>query len=264
LGAYIGIQLAVVAGARAMPADVHNTVVVAGFVALAPIMLVVYRVLVRVVERRPAREIVFAPGLALAGVLSGAGLFLVVYLALWLLGRAHWSGLSSGAALGLPFAIAIASAVGEELTFRGGIFRVLEDSFGTAIAVIVSAAVFGLMHALNPGATEVSTAAIAIEAGVLLGLAYVATRNLWLPIGLHFGWNFTEGGIFGAAVSGHGYNGMIQVSLSGPDWLTGGKFGPEASIVAVLVSVVLSAILLAITLRRGSWKPIGFRLLLAA
>jgi membrane protease YdiL (CAAX protease family) len=264
LGAYIGIQLAVVAGARAMPADAHDTVVVAGFVALAPIMLVVYSVLVRVVERRPAREIVFVPGLALAGVLSGAGLFLVVYSALWLLGRAHWSGLSSGAALGLPLAIAIASAVGEELTFRGGIFRVLEDSFGTTIAVIVSAAVFGLMHALNPGATAVSTAAIAIEAGVLLGMAYVATRNLWLPIGLHFGWNFTEGGIFGAAVSGRDYNGLIHVSLSGPDWLTGGKFGPEASIVAVLVSVVLSAILLAITLRRGGWKPIGFRLLLAA
>jgi membrane protease YdiL (CAAX protease family) len=71
-----------------------------------------------------------------------------------------------------------------------------------AIALLVSAAVFGRVHAGNPGASWVSSLSIALESGVLLGLAYAATRSLWLPIGLHFGWNFTAGGIFGAAVSG--------------------------------------------------------------
>ena len=66
---------------------------------------------------------------------------------------------------------------------------------------------------------------IVLEAGVLLGLAYAATRSLWLPIGLHFGWNFTEGGIFGASVSGRAYHGMFKFSLSGSDILTGGAFG---------------------------------------
>lgn len=111
--------------------------------------------------------------------------------------------------LGRALAIAIASAVGEEIVFRGVVFRLLEARLGTTIALVLSAAAFGLLHAGNPGATWGSTLAIACESGVLLGLAYAASRALWLPIGLHFGWNFTEGGVFGAAVSGGQNTGLI-------------------------------------------------------
>ena len=92
---------------------------------------------------------------------------------------------------------------------------------------------------LNPGATIRSSVAIALEAGVLLGAAYAATQRLWLPIGLHAGWNFTEGSLFGMTLSGNTMGvGLLRGSLSGPQILTGGAFGPEASIVAVMVCLV--------------------------
>jgi hypothetical protein len=91
----------------------------------------------------------------------------------------------------------------------------------------------------NSGATTVSTVAIALEAGVLLGAAYAACGSLWLPIGLHFGWNFTEGGVFGVAVSGRKAGaGIVNMPLSGSALWTGGQFGPEASLVAVAVCLV--------------------------
>ena len=80
-----------------------------------------------------------------------------------------------------------------------------------------------------------------MEAGVLLGAAYAATTRLWLPIGLHVGWNFTEGSLFGMSVSGGtATGGLVRGSLNGPQILTGGQFGPEASIVAVIISLAVS------------------------
>ena len=139
--------------------------------------------------------------------------------------------------MGHALAIAIEAAVGEEIVLRGVVYRRLEERLGAALALLVSASVFGLMHAGNPGANWVSTLAIALESGLLLGLAYAATRSLWLPIGLHFGWGFTEGGIFGAAVSGGKYSGLIDAPLAGPPWVTGGAFGPEASVAALVISL---------------------------
>jgi membrane protease YdiL (CAAX protease family) len=120
--------------------------------------------------------------------------------------------------------------------------------------MLVSAAFFGGVHIFNPGATLISSAAIAIEAGLLLALAYTATRSLWLPIGLHFAWNFTEGGIFTTQVSGGKVPGILETTLTGPELLTGGKFGPEASVVAVGVCLTAALIFLIVTLRRGEWR----------
>ena len=256
-GAYIGLQVLVQIIIHRLPAVDHDIAFLIGFTAVGVLMLPAYRIVVRLVERRHARELAFAPSLALGGVILGALLFCTVYLALWATGAAHWGGVGHDSRVLVPFAVALAAAFGEELTFRGGVFRVLEDGFGTAVALIVSAGAFGLVHALNAGASIVSTAAIALEAGVFLGLAYAATRNLWLPIGLHFGWNFTEGGIFGADVSGRAYHGVFKFSLSGPDILTGGAFGPEASIVAIGISLAASLVLAAIAIRSGNWKPLS-------
>src|SRR5262249_39839900 len=115
--------------------------------------------------------------------------------------------------------------------------------------------VFGLLHAANPGATVVSTVAIALEAGALLGMAYAASRSLWLPIGLHFGWNFTEGGLFGAAVSGGHSQGVINSTIAGPALVTGGLFGPEASVIAVAVCLFATVVLSVSAVRRGRWRP---------
>ncbi len=133
----------------------------------------------------------------------------------------------------------LAGALTEELLFRGFLFRTVRDLFGTWAGVAVSALLFGAAHAFNPGATVVSTIAIALEAGVLLSLAYAATNRLWVPIGLHAAWNFSESFIFGTAVSGHATtHAVLYGKLQGPAFLTGGAFGPEASIVAVLICLV--------------------------
>jgi uncharacterized protein len=223
---------------------------------LSAVMIVSYRGLVKLTERRAPLELgrrSATKGVA-TGILVGAGLFALVYVILWALGAVVFEGYGGSSGFIAALAVAIASAVGEEIAFRGVVFRLLEDCAGTAVALLVSAAAFGLVHAGNQGATWVSTLAIALESGTLLGLVYAATRSLWLPIGLHFGWNFTEGGIFGAAVSGGHNTGLVVAPLSGPPILTGGDFGPEASIVAMAVSLIASAALVIITLRAGEWR----------
>jgi hypothetical protein len=157
-------------------------------------------------------------------------------------------------------AAAAMAAVGEEIIMRGVAYRLFEEGFGTTIAVLLSGALFGVLHAANPGSTIESTAAIALEAGILLAAAYVLTRSLWFPIGLHFGWNFTEGGIFGTSVSGgKSATGLIATHVSGPNYLTGGLFGPEASLPAVLVCLTAAAVMLVLAARRGEWKRFRVR-----
>jgi hypothetical protein len=96
---------------------------------------------------------------------------------------------------------------------------------------------------------------VAVEAGVLLGLAYSVCGRLWLPIGLHFGWNFAESGIFGSSLSGYSFGGLLHTVTSGPPLLSGGSFGPEGSVVAMAVCVAASTVLAIITMRRGNWRP---------
>ncbi|MGI8839331.1 MAG: CPBP family intramembrane glutamic endopeptidase [Caulobacteraceae bacterium] len=260
---YAGAQIAGLKVAALVGTPWGRLVGAAVGMALAALLLAVYAGLTRVIERRRAAEIAFWPGGALIGALLGFGLFCAAYAVLWTLGYAHVDGLSAGTTA--VFAIAmtsIAAGIGEELIFRGGVFRILEQSLGTGAALILSAAMFGAMHAANPGATMVSTAAIVIEAGLLLALAYAATRNLWLPIGLHAAWNFTEGGVFGAAVSGHAGTGLLKTTLTGPPLLSGGVFGPEASIVVVGVCGLLALAFFVRARRNGQWKPMAFRMVL--
>jgi len=106
----------------------------------------------------------------------------------------------------------------------------------TQAALAVTSGLFGLAHIFNPGATWFSSFAIAVEAGVLLGGAYMLTRSLWLPMGLHAGWNFTQGEIFDVPVSGTPVHGLIEAQLSGPALLTGGSFGLEASVIALTIA----------------------------
>lgn len=121
----------------------------------------------------------------------------------------------------------------EEMFFRGILFRWIEEFGGSWVALAVTSILFGLAHILNPNATWFSSLAIAVEAGVLLGGAYMLTRNLWLPMGLHAAWNFTQGEIFDVPVSGVDEHGLVQAKLSGPALISGGQFGLEASVIAL-------------------------------
>jgi hypothetical protein len=109
-------------------------------------------------------------------------------------------------------------------------------------ALLASSLLFGLMHIAQPGATWWSSLAIAIEAGLLLGAAYKWSGTLWLPIGIHWSWNFFQGNVFGFAVSGSDAGAsLLQSRVQGPDILTGGPFGAEASILTVILGAALSA-----------------------
>jgi uncharacterized protein len=220
-----------------------------------------YRLLVWWTERRSANEIQISrlPGGVLGGAIIGVGLFCAVYAILWTYGVAVYRGLGTADGIALAFSLSLLAGVGEEIVFRGVVFRLFEEGFGTTVAVVFSGALFGLIHAGNHGATFASSAAIALEAGILLAAAYALTRSLWLPIGLHFGWNFTEGGIFGASVSGGTSKGLFHIPLSGPVYLTGGEFGPEASVAAVGVCLVAALVMLVLAAQRGNWQPMRFR-----
>jgi hypothetical protein len=229
---------------------------------LALAMILAYRLLIRWTERRKADELGprGAISLTLLGIVLGAAMFVLVFVLLATKGVAQLGGFLGTNFLWNAVGAAIGAAVGEEIVFRGVVFRLLEESFGTLVGVLISGALFGLLHSFNHGASAVSTVAIALEAGILLAAAYAAARSLWLPIGLHFGWNFTEGGVFGAAVSGGKAHGLFASAFTGDALWSGGAFGPEASIVAVGVSLAASAILLGIAIARGNWVGVRVRM----
>jgi membrane protease YdiL (CAAX protease family) len=147
--------------------------------------------------------------------------------------------------------VALAPAVIEEIVFRGILFRWVEDFAGSWAALLLTSALFGLVHIYNPNATWFSSFAIAVEAGLLLGGAYMLTRSLWAPIGLHFAWNFTQGFVFDVPVSGTDQIGLVDARLSGPELLSGGGFGLEASVIALTIATAAGRSLVVLAVRRG-------------
>ena len=141
-------------------------------------------------------------------------------------------------------------AVGEEVLFRGIVFRMIDDRWGTAVALIASALIFGFVHITNQNATVWSSVAIAVEAGLLLGAAYKWSGSLWVPIGIHWAWNFFQGPVFGFAVSGNDTPSLIKPLIDGPAWLTGGSFGAEASVPAFVLGLAFAIVFLAVRRRR--------------
>lgn len=188
-----------------------------------------------------------------------------IFTAFWALGWLEFTGWGWERAGLQPFPVAIAgylihmAMVGyyEELFSRGyhlknmmeG-YRFGNDGDGTRAAVLsllTSSVIFGLLHAGNPGFKVSALVGITI-AGLLLGIPYLMTGRLGYAIGLHFSWNFVQGGVFGFPVSGNPFReSVIQHRVTGPDWLTGGSFGPEAGLlphVILLLAGVLSIVML--------------------
>ena len=142
----------------------------------------------------------------------------------------------------LFFIIFILVAWNEELLSRGYHLQTIASGTNLLWGVIVSSAVFGLLHLGNPGATWVSTTGI-LFAGLYLAYGYVRTKQLWLSIGLHLGWNFFEGVVFGFPVSGLDIYALLRINVTGPVLWTGGAFGPEAGLI-VLPSLLVGGILI--------------------
>jgi uncharacterized protein len=130
--------------------------------------------------------------------------------------------------------ILVTGALAEELLFRGYPFQRLQEGIGSVGAIAVFSLMFGAVHLLNPGASIwglINTILI----GVVLSIAYLRTRALWLPWGIHFAWNATLGLLLGLPVSGlRVFNVAVRSTAHGPLWLTGGSYGVEASLSGAL------------------------------
>jgi uncharacterized protein len=137
----------------------------------------------------------------------------------------------------------------EELLSRGYHLQTIASGLNLFWGVVISSAAFGLLHIRNPNATWVSVAGI-FFAGVYLAYGYIRTKQLWLSIGLHIGWNFFEGVVFGFPVSGLDIYALTRITVNGPELWTGGAFGPEAGLI-VLPSLMLGGFLIYLyTMRR--------------
>jgi membrane protease YdiL (CAAX protease family) len=234
---------------------------IAGALLGGALAIVAYRLVMRRLAGRPTPELAFDTRVAGRGALLGAAIgaaFVVVSVALVVLLGGYtvtWQPIDAGRTVAVVVAVNIGAAIVEELVFRGLAFQAIERlaggrRLGSILAVTITAVFFGGAHLLNPGATLWSGFAIAVEAGVLTGAAFLWKRNLWLVIGLHATWNILEG-LLGIAVSGHRDPGLFVTAAHGSAVVTGGAFGLEASIVPVLVSVALAVPMLIAARRRG-------------
>lgn len=189
---------------------------------------------------QPGRDLTF--GFALPAMLFG-----LIFVAEWALGWVRvdgwlWQTSGPGWTVALVMgSLMVFALVGfyEELVFRGYYLVNLTDGMGQRWALLFSSVAFALAHAGNPFASWISTLGL-IGAGLFLAYAALRTQRLWLPIGLHLGWNFFEGTIFGFPVSGSAAPSLLRQTIHGPAMLTGGGFGPEAGLI-VLPALLLGA-----------------------
>ncbi len=257
LGAGLYFLLGVKNGFRAQFASAP-WLALAAVAAMSALGLAVYAAFVRFVERRAVSELSL-PGMGRElglGLLVGAVLYSLCVLILMLLGNYQIIGLNPWSFMLPAVSMALGSGVFEELVYRGVLFRVVEESLGSWISLLVSSLVFGIAHLHNDNATVIGALSISVEAGLLLAGAYMVTRRLWMSIGFHFAWNFTQSGIFSGNVSGNDTGqGLIKASVQGSDWLTGGSFGLEASMVALLMGTAAGVALLLMAVRRGNVMP---------
>ena len=235
-------------GQLASPSDIVFSLAVTVLVVLA-YKLVVVRLGEHPRDDLPfdgrARDAVsgFAQGTLLFSAIVGVAALLGVYRALGLSPAEDWLPILIGTGL--------MAGVTEEILLRGIVFRWLEELGGSWLALALSALLFGFLHAANPNATVVSSLAIALAAGVLLGGAYMLTRNLWLAIGLHAGWNVTQGLLWDVPVSGFALDGWVESRLVGDPMLSGGSFGLEASVITMVMATIYGVWLIVRAARRG-------------
>lgn len=254
----LGIAVAIAQmGRDALPISKTNFLNIFSVGVAVMFVSLVYYGFVRLVERRAVTELSSrnAPGELVIGATISVIIFSITIGILWAFGFYHVLDVNPLAAIVPGLVIAIFHGVWEELLIRGILFRVIEESLGTWLAIVISAMFFGALHLANPNATLWSAVAIAVEAGIPLAAAFVLTRRLWIPIGIHFSWNFTQS-FFGVAVSGYDIQGVLKATLNGPDLLSGGAFGVEASVIVVVMSLAVGVYFLGRAWKVGNFiKP---------
>jgi membrane protease YdiL (CAAX protease family) len=228
-----------------------RAVAVVSMIALA---MWVYIGFARLIERREPSDLALDPGLKELGIgmLVGAGLYTLGVLVLIVLGYGRIEGMNPVSVMIPVMAAAMSAGFLEELLFRGALYRIVEEWLGSWISVLVSSVVFGMVHLMNPAATLTGAIFISIEAGLLLAAAYMLTRRLWLGIGFHIAWNYTQSAVFGGVVSGSiAEPGLFKTVFTGPDLITGGGFGLEASLIPCIIATSTGVFLAVRAVRAG-------------
>jgi uncharacterized protein len=178
-----------------------------------------------------------AAGLGVGGAMLGAAVALlaVARMARWVADEGSMP--EYVAALATSFAFFAVAAAAEEAVFRGYAFQALVQGIGVWPAVVASSALFALLHANNPSVTPLALANIFL-AGVMLAVAYLRTRSLWFATAVHLGWNWAMSSLLDFPVSGIVMDMPLYTAReTGPDWVTGGAFGPEAGLAASLTII---------------------------
>lgn len=225
------------------------------FLITAVVLLLLYNLLIRYVEANDACKI--APRKDISsignGLFIGFSYFIIVTVTMSLCGYYHIKSIQFDWEKQLfSFTLFFLVAVSEEIFFRGILFRMINRRWNIWAALVISALIFGGLHIFNDNATLWSSIAIAIEAGSLLGAAYAYSKNIWLPIGIHWIWNYTQGNILGFPVSGEdNVTSIITPEISGPQWLTGGSFGAEASVISAVIGLLISLWFIRKTIQQG-------------
>jgi membrane protease YdiL (CAAX protease family) len=220
-----------------------------GMILTIALTYLVYYGLVRGMEgRNPVSELSLNGALLelIGGLGVGAGLLTLSTVLLWLFGFYKVDAVNDiselFAARHLP--LSLGAGFFEELVFRAILFRIVEEKLGSWIALAISSLFFGVAHIGNPNATLFSSVAIAIEAGILLGAAYMLTRRLWFAVGIHIAWNYVQGAVFGIAVSGGEVKGLMSSHLEGNELFSGGAFGAEASLITLVICTLAGILFL--------------------
>ena len=225
-------------------------------------VIIAYKFFFRKIENREVTEI-SAKGIAknlILGRLIGGILQSLTVLVVYLNNGFSLVSVNPVSFLIIPFTVAFSVAIFEEILIRGILFRIVEEKLGSVNALIMSAIIFGALHLMNPGSSFISAACVAVEGGLLLGAAYIYSRNLWLPIAIHFAWNFMQSGIFGAVTSGNEkINSLLTTHITGPELITGGAFGPEGTIQAIIFCLIATIVLMILNAKSNNlikpyWK----------
>ena len=225
-------------------------------------VIIAYRFFYRKIEKRVVTEM-SVKGIVknlMLGTLIGVMLQSLTVLVIYLNNDFHVVAVNPVSFIIIPFTVAFTVAIFEEILIRGILFRIIEEKLGSYIALTISAIIFGGLHLINTNSSLVSATCVAIEAGLLLGAAYIYSKNLWLPIAIHFAWNFMQSGIFGAITSGNEQtNSLFTTKITGPALITGGAFGPEGTIQAILFCLIATIIFMYLNVKRNKlirpyWK----------
>lgn len=248
----LGAGVSYLAGARPPALAVPTDLVFA--LAVTVLTVLAYKLIVVRMGEQPRDDLPFDRRArdTMSGIAQGALVFSAIVGVAALLGTYQVLGLSP-AEDWLPILIAtgLMAGVTEEILLRGIVFRWLEEFGGSWVALALSALLFGFLHAGNPNATLISSLSIALAAGVMLGGAYMLTRNLWLAIGMHAGWNVTQGLVWDVPISGVALDGWVESRLVGDPILSGGAFGLEASVITMVLATAYGAWLIVRAVRRG-------------